>query len=92
MKYLKSKEQFNESIDVKNLTSDEINEILIELDDDVLFDIADDLIGYDEEDGDEWQESKNDLSTSDILNWVIEKFTRNGITKPELLDVIETYN
>lgn len=92
MKYLKSKEQFNESIDVKNLTSDEINEILIGLDDDVLFDIADDLIGYDEEDGDEWQESKNDLSTSDILNWVIEKFTRNGITKPELLDVIETYN
>ena len=92
MKYLKSKEQFNESTDVKNLTSDEINEILIGLDDDVLFDIADDLIGYDEEDGDEWQESKNDLSTSDILNWVIEKFTRNGITKPELLDVIETYN
>jgi hypothetical protein len=91
MKHLKSKEQFNESIVVKNLTKIEISELLEDLDIDSLFSIADDLLGLDEVEGDEWHDTKNDLDKDEILDWVSDKFARNGITKPELLDVIETY-
>jgi hypothetical protein len=92
MKHLKSKEQFNESNLVSNLKEDEISELLKDLDIDSLFSLAEDLLGYDEVEGSEWNDVKNDLDGDEIFDWIVSKYLKVGITKSELLDVIETYN
>ena len=92
MKHLKSKEQFNESNLVSNLKEDEISELLKDLDIDSLFSLAEDLLGHDEVEGSEWNDVKNDLDGDEIFDWIVSKYLKVGITKSELLDVIETYN
>ena len=98
MKTIKTFEAFSAGINESaDLAKDEIMNMLQGMETESLISLGDDLIGLEEaqddepSEGEEWEETKNDLTRDEILDWISDKYERVGITEADLMDVIRTY-